>query len=226
MNEATDFYSILGVSRTATTDEIKEAFRFLSHAYHPDKFATEAQRGKAEEQFKTLNEAYHILSDPAARARYDASRAEYSDPLAAYQPDEEPPPVPVEMEVWKQVLRWIAVLPGALGGATVTFFILNLTRLFTSPDDDGWIGFGGPILAHGAWGWTFVFCAAYIAPRAKITVAIIFAAICLSGFTLAALVEVRDQNWWHLVVSIALLVGSIIAAVSISKGEQDVGQQL
>ncbi len=193
MNEATDFYSILGVARTATTDEIKKAFRFLSHAYHPDKFATEAQRGKAEEQFKRLNEGYHILSDPAARARYDASRAEYSDPWAAYQPDEEPPPVPVEMAVWKQVLRWIALLPGALAGATVAMFILNLIALF--PPEDGLAKLLAPIFANGAWGYTLVFCAAYIAPRAKITVAIIFACFCLSLVTLAVFVDIRDHLW-------------------------------
>jgi curved DNA-binding protein CbpA len=224
MNEATDFYSILGVARTATADEIKEAFRFLSHAYHPDKFATEAQRGKAEEQFKKLNHGYHILSDPAERARYDASRAEYSDPWAAYQPDEEPPPVPVEMALWKQILRWIAVLPGAAAGATVALSILNLIAYF--PPEDGLAKLFAPIFANGAWGWTFIFSAAYIAPRAKITVAIIFAAICLSAFTLAALVNVRDQNWWHLLSNVALLTGSIIAAVSITKGEEDVGQRL
>lgn len=46
MNE--DFYSILGVASTATAAEIKERYRYLSHAYHPDKFATKAQRDSAE----------------------------------------------------------------------------------------------------------------------------------------------------------------------------------
>jgi DnaJ-class molecular chaperone with C-terminal Zn finger domain len=75
-----DLYGILGVACTATTAEIKEQFRFLSHAYHPDKFATQKQRKVAEEHFKKINEAYRILSDPASRARYDASRAGSSDP--------------------------------------------------------------------------------------------------------------------------------------------------
>ena len=79
-----------------------------------------------------------------------------------------------------------------------------------------------PIFANGAWGYTLVFCAAYIAPRAKITVAIIFACFCLSLVTLAVFVDIRDHLWWHLVANIALLVGSIIAAVSIAKGEVDV----
>jgi len=75
-----DPYHVLGVASTATAAEIKEQFRFLSHAYHPDKFATEKQRKAAEEQFKKVYEAYRILSDPASRARYDASRPGSSDP--------------------------------------------------------------------------------------------------------------------------------------------------
>jgi hypothetical protein len=55
--------------------EIKERFRFLSHAYHPDKFATEAQRRTAEHDFKRINEAYQVLSDSAQRSRYDATRS-------------------------------------------------------------------------------------------------------------------------------------------------------
>jgi molecular chaperone DnaJ len=60
-----DYYSILGVNRTATKDEIKKAFRKLAHEYHPDK------KGGDESKFKEVNEAYTILSDDTKRSQYD-----------------------------------------------------------------------------------------------------------------------------------------------------------
>ncbi|GBD33943.1 Chaperone protein DnaJ [bacterium HR34] len=59
-----DYYSILGVSRDASQEEIKRAYRRLAHKYHPDK-------GGDEEKFKEINEAYQVLSDPEKRAQYD-----------------------------------------------------------------------------------------------------------------------------------------------------------
>jgi curved DNA-binding protein len=63
-----DYYKILGVSKTATADEIKSAFRKLATKYHPDKNKTDP---KAEEKFKDINEAYQVLSDPDKRNKYD-----------------------------------------------------------------------------------------------------------------------------------------------------------
>jgi len=60
-----DYYEILGVSRTATQDDIKKAFRRLAHQYHPDK------SGGDEEKFKEANEAYQVLSDGQKRQQYD-----------------------------------------------------------------------------------------------------------------------------------------------------------
>jgi curved DNA-binding protein len=64
---ARDYYDVLGVPRTASTDEIQQAFRTLARKYHPDVNHDPA----AEERFKEINEAYHVLADPETRARYD-----------------------------------------------------------------------------------------------------------------------------------------------------------
>ncbi len=63
-----DFYDILGLSKNATPEEIKKAYRQKALKFHPDKNPGDA---KAEEQFKEAAEAYEVLSDPEKKARYD-----------------------------------------------------------------------------------------------------------------------------------------------------------
>lgn len=70
-----DFYQVLGVPPTASQEEIKERFRFLAHAYHPDRFASSAHKKEAEDAFKKINDAYQILSNPGKRTEYDKKRS-------------------------------------------------------------------------------------------------------------------------------------------------------
>ena len=64
----TDPYSVLGVSRDASDDEIKKAYRNLSRKYHPDANPGDKE---AEAKFKEASEAYSVLSDPQKRQQYD-----------------------------------------------------------------------------------------------------------------------------------------------------------
>ena len=59
-----DYYELLGVSKSASQEEIKKAFHKLAHKYHPDK-------GGDEKKFKVINEAYQVLSDTQKRQQYD-----------------------------------------------------------------------------------------------------------------------------------------------------------
>jgi molecular chaperone DnaJ len=60
-----DYYEVLGVSKDASADEVKKAFRRLAVQHHPDK------EGGDETKFKEINEAYEVLKDPSKRQRYD-----------------------------------------------------------------------------------------------------------------------------------------------------------
>ncbi|MFS8873989.1 DnaJ domain-containing protein [Synechococcus sp. R5-13] len=68
MQNFKDYYKILGVSKTATADEVKQAYRRLARKYHPD---VNPNDKAAEEKFKDINEAYEVLSDPSKRRQYD-----------------------------------------------------------------------------------------------------------------------------------------------------------
>ena len=74
-----DYYNILGVGRTASEKEIKQAYRRLARKYHPD---VNPGDKSAETKFKEINEAHEVLSDPENRRKYD----QYGDRWLAWSP--------------------------------------------------------------------------------------------------------------------------------------------
>src|SRR5437870_3668730 len=66
--EFKDYYKILGISRNASEEDIRKAFRKLAREHHPD--VAKIKKG-AEDRFKEINEAYEVLGDPAKRKKYD-----------------------------------------------------------------------------------------------------------------------------------------------------------
>src|SRR3954465_2939259 len=77
-----DYYAILGVKKTASSEEIRKAFRKLARKYHPD---VNPNDKKAEEKFKELSEANDVLTDPKKRKIYDqlGYYSDNIDPAAA-----------------------------------------------------------------------------------------------------------------------------------------------
>ena len=70
MADKRDYYDVLGVSKGASDDEIKKAYRREAKKYHPDLHPGDKE---AEAKFKEVNEAYGVLSDADKKARYDQS---------------------------------------------------------------------------------------------------------------------------------------------------------
>ena len=68
-----NYYEELGVSQSASTEEIRRAYKTLARLLHPDQCADEKLRGLAEVQMKRLNQVLAVLSDPEERRRYDAA---------------------------------------------------------------------------------------------------------------------------------------------------------
>lgn len=80
MTSKRDYYDILGVTKTASTSELKSAYRRLALKWHPDKNKEQS----AEAKFKEINEAYEVLSNPEKKAKYDQFGHAAFDPSAGF----------------------------------------------------------------------------------------------------------------------------------------------
>lgn len=78
-----DPYTVLGVARTATPDQIKAAYRELVAKYHPDRHQGNPLEDLAASKLADINRAYEILSDPDRRAAYDAGQASWPRPVGS-----------------------------------------------------------------------------------------------------------------------------------------------
>jgi curved DNA-binding protein CbpA len=80
----TDPYAVLGISRDATPLQVARAHRRLAKRHHPDLHADEAERERAADRMRRINEAWSVLSDPASRAAYDRSHPASGTPRAGH----------------------------------------------------------------------------------------------------------------------------------------------
>ncbi len=138
-----------------------------------------------------------------------------------YEPDFAAPP---QMPVWKQVLLWIALLPGAFLGSIVVFWLAKIVTWLGSSyyGEDTWFHhIWTEVVTNGACGAAWVYCAAYIAPRAKITVAITFAAAVLFLTSISFYTAIAQREWMSLLGVVCLIAGAAMCAVTIARGETE-----
>ena len=129
-----DYYQILGVSKSATPEEIKKAYRKLARKYHPDLNAGDKE---AERRFKEINEAQEVLSDPEKRAKYDQFGQYWQQGGVGASPND----FSVDFGQYEGFEDFINELLGRFGGTTSKSGDRRTYSYHTSTD--GFSGFGG-----------------------------------------------------------------------------------
>ena len=127
-----DPYSILGVARNATENEIRAAYHALVAKYHPDKHQGNPLESLAAEKMAEINRAYETLSDPARRAAYDGGQGTWPRATAGGFPGgfpRGPGAIPRKSMRWLQILALLMLLPILLRfGAFFVRLIVRLVR--------------------------------------------------------------------------------------------------
>ncbi|MEJ6484104.1 DnaJ C-terminal domain-containing protein [Nostoc punctiforme UO1] len=135
-----DYYNILGVSKTATSDEIKRAYRKLARKYHPD---VNPGNPEAEEKFKDINEANEVLSNPEKREKYDSFGQYWKQAEVSGTPPRGTSTYAENFDQYSNFDDFINDLLGGLGGRTRAgrTYYRTSTR---QPDDFGSFGSQAP----------------------------------------------------------------------------------
>ncbi|MGV2829565.1 DnaJ C-terminal domain-containing protein [Myxosarcina sp. GI1(2024)] len=135
-----DYYQILGVSKTATPEEIKKAFRKLARKYHPDLNPGDKE---AEQRFKDINEAQEVLSDPEKRAKYDQFGQYWKQAAAGTPPGAGMGTAGVDFGQYGSFDDFINELLGRFGGAATGGSSGRRTYTYRTGTPEGFSGFGG-----------------------------------------------------------------------------------
>ena len=120
-----NYYEILGISSTATKEEIKKAYRKLALQYHPDK----NKSPDAHERFIEINEAYLLLYDDEARAKYDREFKTYQKKAPAYKSEKLPlcPHLPARLNVLEEICRPLMMYPFP---TTINYYCFLMSPIF------------------------------------------------------------------------------------------------
>lgn len=129
MPEEEDYYGILGITRDANADQIKEAYIYKVNILHPDRLAAVPERIRrlAEEDLKKVNMAHEVLSDPERRRRYDIKRFGKIGAVSDLQTAK--PPRKPKAEVYPEVIYFNDVLPYTKQKGA--FFVRNVGGPYT-----------------------------------------------------------------------------------------------
>jgi len=126
--------------------------------------------------------------------------------------------------LWQQILRWIALIPGAVAASIIATFLMNIVMWLGSSrfGEDSWFSYlYREIAVQAVCGAVFVYSAGYIAPRGKIPTTITFSALLLFVSGVAFFGALSQEDWMSLLGVVCVNIGSIAVAVSVATGQID-----